>query len=51
MTYENRLSWKKKDDWSDDFARTSCAYCDFDCYPEVCDSNDYYCDNFIPRID
>lgn len=48
-TYEEQKKWKKKDGWRDDYRRVSCAYCFFHCEMDVCDSNDYFCDNFIPN--
>ncbi|QXN75139.1 hypothetical protein [Microvirus mar30] len=48
---DDRYRWKKKDNWRDDFIGVSCAYCAFDCEMELCISRDFYCDNWIPRLD
>lgn len=45
----NRLSWKLKTGWREDFKKESCAYCFFTCPEDLCAERDYFCDNFLPN--
>lgn len=47
--FENRLSWKLKDGWREDFKKESCAYCFFDCPAELSAEREFFCDNFLPN--
>lgn len=48
-SFEEKRRWKRKDNFGELWLKESCAYCFFDCSPELCDERDYFCDNFLPN--